>query len=308
MLSFRWKRKEATTTYSNNTEWRCRRVLFRGSQTLKKSNKKCSSLPGNHSTCRDSAPKSFGTDLPGRAAFCISGVLQVLKSVQKPVNRIRSSAVKKGSLTVEAAFALPLFFLTVISMISLMGNYGSFVKEMVVLQQSAEEAAAPQVYSMQENSRPVRLYRTVKAELPFLPFPAATLQVRVAASVRPWIGRIDSSAAGGESSEGQLYYISDYQSVYHTSSDCSYLNLQIRAWDAGRVSHAKNDGGEHYQPCEVCIGKGAVGSVVYLTDGGEHYHNSPECNGLKRSVHLADEEEISGLHMCTRCSRREDHT
>ncbi len=283
-------------------------MLFRGSQTLKKSNKKYCSLPGNNSTCRDSAPKSFGTDVPGRAAFCISGVLQVLKSLQKPLNRIRSSAVKKGSLTVEAAFALPLFFLTVVSMIGLMSVYGSFVKEMVSLQQKAENAAMIQVYSMQEKSTPVRLYSTVKAKMPFLPFPAATLQVRAAASVRPWIGRTDSSMADGASSGGQLYYVSDYQSVYHTSSDCSYLDLQISAMDAGRISSAKNDEGDHYQPCEACIGKGAVGSVVYLTHGGEHYHNSPECSALKRSVHLADEEEISGLHMCIRCSRRENHT
>ncbi|MDO4616382.1 MAG: hypothetical protein Q4B03_02860 [Lachnospiraceae bacterium] len=234
------------------------------------------------------SPKRRRLDFPGRAGFCISGIW------------------KKGSFTVEAAFALPLFFLTVLSLIGLMGIYGSYAHTMVSLQQQAESQALLQIYRQEESTVPVRLRETVKADLSLLPFQAGTAQAVVMAQVLPWTGRADySSLAAADSDSGKLYYLSDHQSVYHTSSSCTYLSLQISAMEAGRLSRAKNGHGERYHACEKCVGAGGTAAVVYVTPNGEHFHNSADCSGLKRSVHLVEESDIAGLHLCSRCSRRE---
>lgn len=268
-------------------------MLFRGSQKKTKKIKKSFSLPGNSSTGRNLAPRSFGIDIPGRAAFCTS-----LKK------RLFLPALKKGSLTVEAAFALPIFFLTVVALIGLMRIYGLFAVEMVTLQQEAEREGISWIYTQGESSYPITKRGKVEGELPCLSFDASTLNIRVAARVLPWTGRDAYDETGtGDGADGKLYYLSDYQSVYHTDSSCSYLSLQITAAEAGSVRGMKNKEGDHYGACELCIGDGATGSVVYVTESGEHYHNSPECSGLKRSVHLVDESEIQGLHECSRCSK-----
>ena len=48
--------------------------------------------------------------------------------------------VSRGSLTVEAALAVPLFFLCVIALVCLMEMYGLYVRKLTVLQQRAESA------------------------------------------------------------------------------------------------------------------------------------------------------------------------
>ncbi len=262
-------------------------MLFRGSQN-KNPTKKLISLPGNNSICRSLAPKSSGIDFHGRAAFCIPGTW------------------KQGSLTVEAAFALPFFFLTVLSLIALMGVYGNYAKAMVSLQQKAEQQAQLLIYTGGESSSPVRLSETVTVDVTLFPFETELVQAKAMASVLPWTGRSDySSLEASSSSKGKLYYVSDHRSVYHTSSGCSYLSLQISAVSSGRIGSMTTGSGEHYHACEKCVGSGAAGSVVYITENGDHYHNSASCSGLKRSVHLVEESEIAGLSLCSRCQKRE---
>ena len=48
--------------------------------------------------------------------------------------------VSRGSLTVEAALAVPLFFFCVIALVCLMEMYGLHVRKLTVLQQRAESA------------------------------------------------------------------------------------------------------------------------------------------------------------------------
>lgn len=288
---------------------RYRRVFFRGSQNNKKIRKSKNnkiSLPGYDTSSRNPAPTGTGCDFPERAAFCISGwLIRRCFALQKKREE-GAVRMRKGSLTVEAAFALPLFFLTFVSLISLMGIYGEFSKKTVELQQSAEEYAVLLAYTDFGSTVPVRRLDTVKVSLPFLPYAVWGPRIRVAANVLPWTGRSDyDSLAVAQSDDGQLYYLSDYESVYHTSSCCSYLSLQISAVEADRIRGMRNHSGEKYHSCENCVGAGGVGSVVYVTENGEHYHNSPECSGLKRSVHLVEAEEVQGLHMCSRCSKRE---
>lgn len=284
-------------------------MFFRGNQNKRKSKKnKIISLPGNVSASRFPAPKGNG-GFPGRAAPCISRLFQWLTGeevrVRSFVHRLLKRS-RRGSLTVEAAFSLPLFFLTLVSLISLLGIYATFVETTVELQQQVEELAMLQVYTGGENALPVQLTKTVEAEMPFLPVPSKALRVRAGAYVLPWTGRSDySSLEAASSSRGRLYYLSDYKSVYHTSSSCTYLSLQISAMSGSRAGTACNEDGEKYTPCEKCVGHGAAGSVVYVTPNGERYHNDPECSGLKRSVHLVEEDEICGLHMCSRCAKRE---
>ncbi|MDO4490640.1 MAG: hypothetical protein Q4B85_06220 [Lachnospiraceae bacterium] len=218
-----------------------------------------------------------------------------------------SGVLKRASITVEAALALPLFFLVVVSLMGLPTLYSSYAEKTVELQQEAENRALARSFWGERGDIPVRISGTVEKKLILLPFEAGTLKARSVACVRPWTGRASTQGAGEtDATKGQLYYLSDYESVYHTSSCCSYLSLQIFTVETGKISREKNREGDRYLPCEYCAGKGETGSFVYVTEQGEHYHTVSDCTGLTRSIHLVDAAATEGLQQCTRCSRRED--
>ena len=55
----------------------------------------------------------------------------------------------------------------------------------------------------------------------------------------------------------------------------------------------------------ACEKCGGVGSEVYITTDGDRYHSSLECSGLKRTVHEVSLEEVSYLRPCSRCGGRD---
>ena len=67
----------------------------------------------------------------------------------------------------------------------------------------------------------------------------------------------------------------------------------------------RNESGERYHACEKCVGTGAAGELLYITDTGNRYHNSLECGGLKRSVRLVKKSEVSGCPACSTCQAAE---
>ncbi len=121
-------------------------------------------------------------------------------------------------------------------------------------------------------------------------------------SVRGWTGRKGSDGTTGASSDekkGQMVYVTDHGSVYHTDLNCSHIKLSIRLVEKDSVSTLRNVNGEKYHSCEKC-GKNA-GGQVYITEEGNRYHSSLECSGLKRSVHEVSIDDVGNLRACSRC-------
>ncbi len=94
--------------------------------------------------------------------------------------------------------------------------------------------------------------------------------------------------------EAAYVYVTDNQAVYHTTRQCSYLRLQIRA---STLEQAKQSG---YNACAFC-GKDVQGTQVYVTNEGDRYHGSLTCSGLKRTVYRKKKSEVAGLAACSRC-------
>ena len=238
---------------------------------------------------------------------------------------------RKASLTVEAALALPLFFLVFVSLVSLLRIYGSYVETAYQLKDQAEAAglyaaagssvgslvgltgndAGEQVENLFgiDASEPwIVLTDTVSCELPFLPFDAETLKIPVRSRVRAWVGREYGSADAEEAEQDTLVYVTENKSVYHTSSACSYLSLSIQVVSGSRVSSCRNSSGSRYQACPFCVGNGDVAQAVYITEYGEVYHNRSDCSALTRHISMVSLEDVSGLHECSKCAALRSET
>ena len=102
--------------------------------------------------------------------------------------------------------------------------------------------------------------------------------------------------------EGEEWvYITENQSVYHISRQCSYLQLkihhtnQVQQYLSGQTS---------YDPCEFCMKNKKNLSILYITDQGKKYHSTLNCSGLKRTVSRIKKSKVAGLSQCSRCGKK----
>lgn len=99
----------------------------------------------------------------------------------------------------------------------------------------------------------------------------------------------------------ELVYVTDWESVYHTSESCSHLKLSIQEVAYSEAESRKNLYGERYHSCERCIEEGDSSGSVYITQTGNRYHKDRECGGLTRHVKLVKKSQALHLQACSRC-------
>ena len=214
---------------------------------------------------------------------------------------------RKGSLTIEAAWSLPLFFLCITALTGLMELYGAYAETVVRLQEEVERLGMYAAAGDEQEERYVERIGFAEYRPFWLPFQAPAAGAICRGRVRVWTGRSGETDGGSgmAGTEETLVYVTEYGDVYHTTSRCSHLSLAIRQVAAGSVHGLRNSGGGRYAPCEKCVGSGEVYPYLYITEQGDRYHNSLECGGLKRTVHLEELSGVSGLECCSRCSQLE---
>ena len=222
-----------------------------------------------------------------------------------PGRRVFLPAVRAASMTVEAAAALPLFFLAVVSLICMMDLYGTIAEQTVKLQEQAETAGTWISVAGE--------YAPSVIDLPFgftyRPqwYPEALPAVRIAARgrVHAWTGRdlSEQTEVPQETEREELVYVTENESVYHTSAECTHLSLSVQAVGGSRVERMRNEDGKAYHACGKCAGSGVKNGTVYITREGTHYHNDANCSGLTRSLRLVKKSEVDGLHICSRCQQ-----
>ncbi|MCC6095046.1 MAG: hypothetical protein LIV24_08545 [Eubacterium sp.] len=211
--------------------------------------------------------------------------------------------LRTGSLTVEAAWAVPLFFLCVTSLICMMNIYGLYVKNLIRLQEMAEKAGAAQGIAGLQTDPVIDLCVPYFYKPEWFPVPIPGKRVAVRGRVHAWTGRdLQENQNVPSAKENRLVYMTEYGSVYHTHSGCTYLELKIQRVPAVLVSSLRNTGGGKYHACEKCVGKGGMHTLVYITEEGARYHNSVRCSGLTRKVRLIPVSEAEGKHICSRCA------
>lgn len=246
----------------------------------------------------------------------------------------------KASLTVEAAFTVPIFFIMVIILVSLIDLVRVYSQVTVSLNQSAKELGM-YAYAGETvpSSSPVGLVGTgvcigytqsqipheervivscigssykndrvdLKARVTYR-FPVSFAGIKqavftVRAVVHAWTGYQGKEAEGVPGISEEMVYVTERQTVYHTHSDCTHMNVTVYCVTEKEARKKRNEYGRKYTACSHCKGEGGS-DTVYITPRGDTYHVSSECSGLKRTVRLVKKSEVVSLQECSRCKER----
>lgn len=225
-------------------------------------------------------------------------------AVGKRHRRKKLSFLRRASLTVEAAAAVPLFMLCMTALICMMEIYGIYAKETVHLQETAEQTglAAAALSGGEAGSEYIDLIVPQHYTVRGIRVPGILIACR--GRVYPWTGRGPAEDTSAYDDEGDvMVYMTDNGSVYHTSTQCSHLQLDIRSVSSSSVGRCRNADGSRYHACDKCVGNGGMASVVYIGKEGDCFHNSATCSGLTRHVRMEKMSEIGNISQCSRCAQ-----
>lgn len=238
-------------------------------------------------------------------------------------------ALLPGSLTVEAALALPIFLFAMIMILFLfrmmqvqylVGNsLDQAVAEASLFgglsQKEAENLAKAMFYkelavqkcpvsgielgaagfswnSGKGDSDFIDLSVSYRMRFPLNFFGRRSLSFSNSCRMHRWTGNQD----GAENREGNEWvYLTPTQNVYHIRRDCSHLKITIQSVTANGTIQKK------YQPCGHCVRKKKPGAMVYITSEGDCYHMKIDCSGLKRTVYMVLKEQVKTKRACARC-------
>lgn len=264
----------------------------------------------------------------------------VIRRTYLPGCRAKCTKARPGaSLTVEAAFVLPLFLFAILVMLGIFTSLQAQSCMSQALQYSARKTAVS--YMDAENLKngipltgasliAIRYYQqnggwtdVIAGGMAGISFRGSDLSgeyVHLCASykvklpVSLW--RIHSlpvtqcvsvrkwigatdGSGMGEGVDDGYVYVTEYGTAYHKDLTCRYLDLSIRAVSAAGVSKRRNLDGKKYYACSCCNGNE---STVYVTDYGTEYHSTLSCGHLIRTIHRVEEGSTGGLHACPKCA------
>lgn len=245
-----------------------------------------------------------------------------------------------GSITIEAALAVPLFFLAVLSLFYVMevmairtsirsgmqyagrkAAQEAYLKPMVIpskleqdivasvgserLNRSIVEGKSAGIHCEESRMSPATAILDIKVTyhvyLPIPLFKALPVPMEEEMKIKGWTGYVRNGWTDRD--DTKTVYITETGMVYHKSYHCNYLELSIRMVPGSEVGDLRNESQGIYHPCERCMkGSGAAGGV-YITDYGDRYHGSLGCSGLKRTIYAVPLSEAAGKGACSKCGQ-----
>lgn len=247
-----------------------------------------------------------------------------------------SAFTSKGSITLEAAIVIPIFFFAMLCMVYLFEIMAIQTSVRNALQSVGKEVAkeaylSPVVLSSSIEQQIVEvlgaenldksiivngskgldcsnsstnLGTTVmdlnvryQIEIPILMFRLPVRTYEERLRIKGWTGYASGSS---EALEETLVYVTEYGLVYHKDLYCSYLEVAVRGVKADEVEDLRNHSGGIYYPCEYCGDEEGSG-ICYITDYGNRYHTSLDCRTVKREVYVVPLKDVNGLGGCSKC-------
>lgn len=133
---------------------------------------------------------------------------------------------------------------------------------------------------------------------PFLPGAMGTTEYVQRSRVRAWTG-YSYREEGKEEDDVEVVYVTEYGEVYHTTRNCTHLDLSIKSMTY--VSTYVVYGDKVYTECEICEADNT--SIIYVTDTGSRYHWSTACRSLKRTIYEIPKAEATEYTPCSRCGK-----
>ena len=207
-------------------------------------------------------------------------------------------AVKRGSLTVEAALVVPIFLMILLGFFSFFSQYASAAELQMQAAAEAKKIGIALGSTGQIESGEITIYKTSKAAALWIyPF-WGNSQIVQSAVCRGWIGFTEL-----ETTETYVY-ITPNGEVYHLYSDCTHLDLSVRLVAMRLAKEQKNEYGQSYRKCQLC--NEDFGMFVYITSEGDCYHSERSCSGLKRTIRQIPLKDVKERGLCLRCMSREE--
>ena len=255
------------------------------------------------------------------------------------INSIRERAsafTSKGSITLEAAIVVPIFFFAILCLAYLLEMMALQVTMRNALYSSGREAAK-QAYAgtilsdgeleqrIVDNIGRDRLERSViaggasgidcsttcnwstkvmelhvqyKVEIPILMFRIRPINCEESLRVKGWTGY---AYGANDVTKKDMVYVTETGIVYHEDSNCTYLDMSVSAVNAEQIEDLRNESGGKYYPCESCEKIGEDVAICYITLYGTRYHKSLECKKIQRTIYAITIDEAYGLGGCSKC-------
>lgn len=248
-----------------------------------------------------------------------------------------SAFTSKGSLTLEAAIVVPIFFFAILCL--------AYLLEMMAIQTTmrnglynAGKEAARWAYTGEfmtsdeleqyiiENVGIERIEHSIiaggtggincddtknnwttgvmdlivqyKIEIPILMFRITPIICEEKMRVKGWTGYVSTA----KDMQGEdMVYVTETGIVYHRDENCTYLDMAIHSVRTKELEQLRNLSGGKYYACEKCEAEGGEGDIRYITDYGTRYHKSLECKKIHRNIYVIPIEEAYGLGGCSKC-------
>ena len=255
-----------------------------------------------------------------------------------PPSKRAAPCTPAGSMTVEAAFAIPIFLFASLCLVYILEIHAiqttiRMAAHTAAKQTAEQMAVIPELGAGMFRSRllsaagadrldrsiisggsggitcwkttvnsagQLEVYVEYRLKLPFPEILVSPISCKEEFRVKGWTG-YEKAGISSEAGDGQVVYITDTASVYHEDPQCTYLQLSIRFVTSSELGAQRNEDGEKYDICEKCTAIPSMGGY-YVTDYGDKYHSSLCCSGLKRTVYAVPVSEIEGKRGCSKCT------
>ena len=228
-----------------------------------------------------------------------------------------------GSITAEASFCVPIFFLTVFALFyvfkCLIGinymeteltdrarGYATYGTKLGIVKTYIDESK-PILWD-EHDEFPI-FYTKYNQEIPTLGSKFFKIKVYQQVVIDDYSGESMAPEEDGENAEtDEKVYITKNGKVYHCRSDCTYLKPSVKVVAFAQVGSKRNSSGGKYKPCERCcknISLDDIGSV-YITSYGNRYHCTKNCTEIKRDIRVVKKSEIGNMPPCSKCGKNEE--
>ena len=221
----------------------------------------------------------------------------------------------RASITVEASFCVPLFFLILLSLFYEFNVLFGINKNHIQLSQAAENYSVyrtkadtissvlggKNIIFWSEKDGYKLCFMNYKKEIPFGIGAVVKQKIYQQMVVNDYEGKSMCS----DNADEMEVYITETGRVYHLYTDCTYLKPSVSRILYKNVTYQRNMAGGKYKECEYCFRKNdIIKSYVYITDYGDRYHLSKKCSGIKRNIKRVKKSEIGDMPECNKCCER----
>lgn len=197
-------------------------------------------------------------------------------------------------MTIEAAFALPMFLFALINLIAVIELYRQQSNTSAKLYVQAKQQA---VYSEDEYIDLIESYKASPL-VGMMGFSEFDMYNRM--RTKTWIGYDVLNANTDDTDSEIMVYITPNGTVYHFSTACSYLKLSIQSVEKNNINKIRNADGSKYYECELCNANET--NMVFITEYGNRYHSTLMCSGLKRTIEAIPVSQAGNRTPCHKCA------